>query len=343
MKYAVIAPIDIRDILLAGGTDTSFATGATEAVKRWARDLWVEMPREIYWGKFMSPSLQAIIQEKRELEGQPGETIVYTLLTKLSGAGQTGDSTLEGNEESMTYYSDSVTLDQKRHAVRLAGRLSERRTAFNQRSNAQEVLKTWMAETIDNDIFTGFDSSPTVIVYGGDATSTGTIDAGDKFTPSLVDKCRAKAKKASPKVWPVRLGSGREYYVACVHTDVTYDLQQDGTFVDAQKHAQNRGDDNPIFTGMLGVWNGTVLHEHEKIPISTTYGVGANVPGASNFFLGRQAGIFAWGSRPEWWEKEFDYGNKVGFAIGAIYKFKKAVLNSADHAFIAVRTARTNN
>jgi len=36
---------------IMGGADTSFATGATETVKRWAARLWVELPREIYFGE----------------------------------------------------------------------------------------------------------------------------------------------------------------------------------------------------------------------------------------------------------------------------------------------------
>ncbi len=39
---------------IMGGADTSFATGATETVKRWAARLWVELPREIYFGKYMT-------------------------------------------------------------------------------------------------------------------------------------------------------------------------------------------------------------------------------------------------------------------------------------------------
>jgi hypothetical protein len=38
---------------IMGGADTSFATGATETVKRWAARLWIELPREIYFGKYI--------------------------------------------------------------------------------------------------------------------------------------------------------------------------------------------------------------------------------------------------------------------------------------------------
>jgi N4-gp56 family major capsid protein len=327
---------------LSGGADTSFATGATETVKRWAARLWIELPREIYFGKFMrEDDMNTIIEVKRDLEGQPGDKVTFTLLQKLGNAAVTGDATLEGNEEAMQFYSDSATLDQNRNAVRLAGRMSERRTAFNQRDSAKTLLKTWLAETIDNAIFTGMDTAPNYQIFGGSAVSKATIDSTSKLSPSLIDRAVAKAKKVLPKIWPVRV-NGRDFYVTLHHTDAAFDLRQDGVWNQAQREAQERSPDNPIFSGALGFWNGTIVHEHEKIPIFTDGGAGAQ-PGQDGYFMGRQAGIFAWGAKPEWWEKEFDYGNKVGFAIGAIYAFKKAVFNAKDHAFIQLMTYRTNN
>ena len=165
--------------------DTEFATGAAETVKRWATKLWIEMPREIYFGKFMKENdSNAIIEVKRDLEGNPGDQLTFTLLRGLTGAGVTGDDVLEGQEEQMNHFSDTVVLDQVRNAVRLKGRLSERRTAFDQRTSAKNVLKKWLAEYIDDDCFTQFTTGTAAsrIVYGGDAVSTATIDSGHKLT-----------------------------------------------------------------------------------------------------------------------------------------------------------------
>lgn len=328
---------------IMGGVDTTVATGDAETQKLWAKRLWIEMPRVIYFGRFMKENdMNAIIEVQRALEGVPGDRLTFTLMRKLTGSGRTDDATMEGFEEAMTPYSDDITLSQTRNAIRLAGRLSERRTAWSQRDTAKQLLRTWMAETIDDDIFTQFDTSPSTVLFGGDATSTATIDSGDKVTPSLFDKAVGKAKKASPKIWPVKV-NGRDYFIILIHTDVTYDLRQNGTWQQSQREASPRDtQDNPIFSGMLGYHNGCILHEHEKTPISTTYGAGADQTGASNFFLGRQAGLFGWGSRAQWWEKEFDYGARPGFCVGAIWDFTKAVFNSVDHGFIALRTYRTS-
>lgn len=328
---------------ISGGADSEWATGSAEAVKRWSRDAWVELPKLIYWNKFMGRGLNNIIQVKDELEGQPGDRITYSFVRKLQGAGVAGDGDLETSEEAIASYSDSVLIDQKRNAVRLKGRMSERRTAYNQRMIAKELLTTWLAETIDADIFAAIDLSPSTSVYGGSATSTATLNVGDYLTTALITKAKTKAKKATPKLWPVKIGS-KEYYVLIMHPDQESDLKTfDAAWIQAQREAQTRGDDNPLFEGSVGIWDGVICHVHEDISTSTTYGAGTNLPGANAQFIARQAGAYAWGERPRWVEKEFDYGNRVGFAMGAIYGVKKAVFNSVDHAMIRMATYRTNN
>ena len=326
--------------------DTEFLTGNDATVKRWAAKLWMEMPREIYWGKFMKENDQnTIIEVKRDLEGSPGYKLTFTLQRKLSGAGVTGDEVLEGNEEQMTFFSDDVTLDQVRNAVRLKGRLSERRTAFDQRMSAKNALKFWLAEYIDDDIFTQFTTvtAASRIVYGGNATSTADIDSGDTSTVAKIESMVAKAEKATPKLWPVRVEEG-DFYVLCLHTDVAYDQRQETQWLDASQEAGPRDyGKNNLFTGRMGIVGGVVVHKHEKIPVATNWGASADQPGASNLFLGRQAGLFAWGKKPEWFEKEFDYNNRCGFAIGAIWDFTKAIFDSVDHAIFEFRTYRTSN
>ena len=323
---------------------TEFASSNAATVQRWAEKLWIEMPREIYWGKFMKENtIDAIIEVKRDLEGKPGDKLAYTLLRKLSGAGVTGDAILEGNEEQMTTYTDTLTLDQVRNAIQLAGRLSEKRTAFDQRMAGKNILKTWLAEYIDDDIFTQFDSSPTDVQFAGNATSIATIDTGSTLTVARIESLVARAQKASPKIWPVRVDEG-DYYVLATHVDVSYDLRQSTQWLDASQEAGPRDyAKNQLFTGRLGIVGGCIVHAHEKVPIATNYGAAGNLTGASMPFMGRQAGCFAWGARPEWWEKEFDYGARIGFAIGAIWKFKKAVFNAADNAVIVLRSFRTSN
>jgi N4-gp56 family major capsid protein len=330
-------------LALAGGTDSEWATGSPAAVKRWSRDVWVELPKLIYFSKMMGEGLNNILQMKKELESQPGDKITFSFIRKLNGAGVTGDTDQEGAEEQVSSYEDDVTIDQVRNAIRLKGRMSERRTAFNQRTTGKELLTTWIAERVDSDIFAALDLNPSTSIYAGTATATNNLTATDYLTLALLTKAKTKAKKATPKLHPVKIG-GKDYYVALIHPDQEHDLKvHDAAWAQAQREARERGDDNPLFEGSVGVWDNVIIHVHENVAISTTFGAGGNIAGAYSMFLGRQAGAFAWGERPRWVEKDFDYDNKVGFSIGAIYGVTKAVFNAVDHAMYSIRTARTNN
>ncbi len=335
LTWAGLAP-------LWGATDSEWATGSAEAVKRWSADAWVELPKLIYWNKFMGKGLNNVVQTKDELTRQPGDKITFSFVRKLQGPGVTGDGDQENQEEPITSYTDDVTIDQKRNAIRLKGRMSERRTAYNQRTVAKELLTTWMAEMIDADIFAAIDNSPSTSVYGGAASSTASIAVGDYIPTALITKAKTRAKKASPKIWPVKVGT-REYYILIMHPEQEHDLKvHDAAWAQAQREAQQRGDENPIFEGSVGVWDGVICHVHEDIAVASDWGSGSNLTGGFAIFVGRQAGAFAWGSRTRWVEKDFDYDNKTGFCIGAIYGVTKAVFNGVDHSMISVRTYRTN-
>ena len=339
---------------ISGGATSDWATGSPETVKRWSEQTWTELPKLIYWTKFMGKGLNACIQVKEELQSKPGDLVTFSFIKKLAGAGIDEDTQgaggLEGQEEAIVPYTDTVGIKHLRHAVRLKGRLSEKRTAYDQRSTAKDLLTTWMAETIDKSIFTAFDTGThaTHVVYGGAATSTATLQAGDYMTTALLTKTKTKAKKAdgttsSGKVWPLKVGTD-EYYVAVISPDQEHDLKvHDPAWAQAQREAQNRGKDNPIFTGALGIWDGVIIHSHENIALATNWGAGGTLTGASAMFVGRQAGAFAWGFMPSWVEKEFDYGNSTGFAVGACWGMKKAIFNLFDHAFYSLATYRTNN
>ena len=91
------------------------------------------------------------------------------------------------------------------------------------------------------------------------------------------------------------------------------DLRKDEKWLQAQEHAQERGDDNPIFTGSLGTYEGVVIHENEQCVRETS-----TVKIGHALFLGAQAGVLAAGSEPTWEEDTFDYNNQQGFSIGRI-------------------------
>ena len=328
-------------------SDWEFKTTDALTAQTWAKRWWIEAKTESYFygHGFVGPSeMNDFIVEFPDLEKEQGYQHTFGQLRELAGAGVSGDSTMEGNEEVPDVYDDAITLDQRRNAIRTYGKLSDQYPSDKGvRKWAKELLKRWMAETIDQDFFTDLGTSPTKVIYGGDATSTATIEAGDYLTLSLISKCVAYAHKATPKIIGKKM-MGKEGFAFVTSPDSAFDLsERDAAWAQAQREAMKAGPDNPIFHTALGVHKGTAIHEHSRTAVSTTWGSGGNVNGTTSLFMGTGAGAIAYAKRKIWTEKTFDYKNKVGFCIGSIYGTTKNVFNGADNAVIAVRTMRTNN
>lgn len=326
--------------------DWTFTTSDALTAQTWAKSWWIEAKTEAYFygqGLVGTDETNSVVVEFPDLEREQGYQHTFGQVRELSGAGISGDAIMEGNEEEPSVYDDAITLDQKRNAIRTKGKLSDQYPSDKAvRKWAQVLLKRWMADIIDQDLFTAVGTSLTKCIYGGDATLTTEIEAGDYMTTNLISKCKAYARKATPKIMPVSV-KGKKYFIMLISPDQEFDLKtRDAAWAQAQREAQQRGDSNPIFSGAAGIWDGCVIHVHERVPLATTWG-GGSVDGATGFFMGVGAAAIAYAKRKIWNEKTFDYGNKVGFCIGAIKGETKCVFNSADNAVVGVRTYRTNN
>ena len=97
---------------------TAYGVNAPEAVKLWSKRLAREALKKTYIGKFIGSGDDALIQEKKDTKKSEGDRIRTTLRMQLGGAGVVGDGTLEGNEESLTTYTDDLLIDQLRPAYR---------------------------------------------------------------------------------------------------------------------------------------------------------------------------------------------------------------------------------
>lgn len=128
---------------------TSYGTNDPLAVKLWAKTLNVEVLKATWASKFMGEDSDSIIQVRDDTSKGPGDKITYGLRMQLSGLGVIGDGTLEGNEESLTTYTDSIVINQLRHAVRSAGRMSQQRVPFSIRQEALSGLRDWWTNRLD--------------------------------------------------------------------------------------------------------------------------------------------------------------------------------------------------
>lgn len=327
--------------------DWTFTTADALTAQTWAKRWWIEAKTESYFygqGLIGTSEENDIIVEFPDLEREQGYQHTFGQVRNLSGAGVAGDAIMEGNEEVPNVYDDAITINQTRNAVRTKGKLSDQYPSDkNVRQWAKRLLKRWMADDIDQAIFTAIHTGPTKDLYGGDATTILTIEAGDYMTLALISKAVAYAKKATPGIMPTGI-KGKRYYVCVMSPDQEFDLKErDASWSQAQREAMKPGLDNALFSGAIGIWNGTVLHVHERVPTSVVYGAATNLNGAEAAFMGVGCAGIAYAKRKVWNEKTFDYGNKVGFCIGSIYGVTKAVFNAADNALVVLRTYRTNN
>ena len=303
-------------------------------LKSWAKKTWQVGIKESYFSKFMGRDAKSIIHVKEELSRGPGTTINIPLLMPLFGAGVIGDNILEGKEESLVYRDFEVPLSQVRHAVRLEGRFEEQKTQQNMREDARLGLSEWISDYLDYSIFgtmTGitppfikntttdlfpFTLDPPTsdrIIYAGGKTSESALTPADKFDTTIIGKAKRLARAdENTAIRPIRV-DGRETYVMVIDQWQARDLKQDTAWIESQKHANIRG--------AIGIWDGVVIHECNRVPRTQTGASSAYVGHA--LFLGAQACVFAEGEAPRWVEKNFDYDNKYGVSIGRMFGLKK--------------------
>lgn len=364
---------------------TIVGVGDAKAIKRFSAFLAVDVGRKSYFNrKFMGvgESAQTPLQTLPHLERDAGDQISYDLVMQLKMKPVQGDATLRGKEEDLKFYTDSLYIDQLRGGVNTGGQMSRKRTIHDMRQIARVRQSEWWARLFDETLFmylsgargvnsdfiedtsfTGYAGNSFVapdsqhILYGGDATSKATVDSADKITLSVIDKALARAEVMGggttgiPSIQPCEI-DGEPHFVLVMHPYQEYDLRVNtstGQWLDIQKAATGaEGNKNPIFKGGLGMYNNVVLHKHKAAIQFSDYGAGSNVNAGRALFLGRQAGVVAFGSpgtglRFDWHEEMEDRGNQVVITTSSIFGVKKTAFTidstSRDFGVIAIDTA----
>lgn len=349
---------------------TEFGVNNPLAVKLWSKKLLSEAIAATWIGKFVGTTKDSLIYRKDETSKNAGDQVVCGLRMRLTGDGVQGDATLEGQEEALTTYSDTLVINQLRHATRSAGKMSEQRVPFDVRQDNMEGLRDWWSERFDlclaNQIAGNTAQSDTrytgnngivaadvdhLIRAGAVANDEG-LGASNKFDLSLIDSCVARAKtffeNGIPIIRPLRI-DGEDKYVMFLHPYQVRDMRtnaSNGQWLDIQKAATAGGDrsKNPIFTGALGEYNGVILHEWTRLPKGVHSVNNTEVTNTRRaVFCGAQAACIAFGSengvdKMSWFEELFDYGNQLGVSAGAIFGIKKTRFNNKDFGTIVVPT-----
>lgn len=287
----------------------------------WADDLFAQAENRTFWHTMEGPEGSSMpIIRKDDLTKQAGDTIKMDIVLALTGAGQTGDTTsLEGNEESMKFRQMNLTVAQLSHAVRWTEQ-TEILMTHDMRNTGLNQLSKWLAGVLDTNVFleitgSGSTTMPTQNTWAmGTAVSRATVadtNAGGRLTLASLTELKAYAQ-TQLKIEPIMVdGDDNEYFVFVAHPYTVMQLKEfDTSWAQAQRDARTRGDDNPLFTGAAGIWDGVIIKTSNRVPWTTN----GTIMVSDNIFMGAQALARGYAFYPDWREQDFDYGRSIGIA-----------------------------
>lgn len=252
------------------------------------------------------PVMRALADVKPVQQAMPGSSVVFSIYSDLSAATSTLTETLDvssialGNPSQVT-----VTLNEYGSAVTTTKKLNL--TSFNDVDAAlADIIAYNAADSIDSVVATVL-TGGTNVIYGGNATTTNTIDAAD--TISVADIRNAVTELRTNKALP-RLG---ELYAAYLHPRQAADLRAEsgtGGFQDIVKYTDNVS--KTIIPGSVGVIEGAFVVETPRVPFAAN----TNSPAVNVYkavVAGREALAEAMGQ---------DINTVIGPEIDALRRFR---------------------
>lgn len=348
---------------------SDFGVNHPLAVKLWSRKLYEDVTGKGFYGRFLGKGSNSLFQIKEETSKGPGDRVTLGLRALPTGPGIAGDGTLEGNEEALVTYNDTIVIDQLRHAFRSGGKMSEQRVPFSVREELRAAAEDWWYERLEVSManqlagytdqsdtrYTGMQaalepsavSGVTRLIVGGNHGTEASLSATTTHAIKLsdLDKAAAIAKTQTPRIRPIRV-DGKELYVCFLHPYQILQLRLDastaGNFFDVQKAQLTGGkiSDNPIITGGEFIYNGVIVYEWPYLPVVRST-VASSTSYRRGVFCGAQAlgvavGMDNSATKMNWVEEMFDYENQLGVSAGMTFGIRKTRFNSSDYATIVL-------
>lgn len=321
----------------------------------WDSDFFKSYVRANRFKRYMGTNENSVIQIKDDLTKKAGDGITIPLVTELTGAGQTGNGLLEGNEEALGNYGHKIDISTLRHAVAVTDN-DQQFTGIDLRNAGKEMLKLWAMSKLRTDIITALGSKSGTaygsaaeavkdawlvansdrVMFGDGSVGAFTDHSADlllvtaamKLTKEVVSKAKARAEQATPKLRPIVVGEDSENFVLFCDARAFRDLKTD--LATTLQNAQERGDNNPLWRDGDLMWDGVVIRKIQEI--ATLGAVGAASALVSPYFLcGAQALGVAWAQMTKSTTDTRDYGFVKGVGIHEMRGVEKLIYNSKDH------------
>ena len=296
----------------------------------WDGKFFAEYIRKNRFAKYMGVSITSMIQVKRDLTVKKGDRITFATVRRLVGAGVTGNTILEGNEEILDQRSLALPVYPIRHAVAVTD-WDVQKSSIDLRNAARQALINWEMEKIRADIIVALSqvsSNPNVpyntatpaqrnawlsansdrarignsaanFSAGVLATGLAALGAGDKMTGALLSLAKRMAQTAAPHIRPIQNDdeNDEEWFVVFMPSRVFRDFRNDPPVLASNKDARPREGakwvENPLFSGGDLMWDGMIVREIPELPILTGV-ASAGGDAAMTFICGAQALGCAW-------------------------------------------------
>lgn len=233
-----------------------------------------------YFALRSQPMFEMVADVKSTNQSHPGSAVQFNIYNDLaqetSALTETSDVTPVALGDSIV----TVTLAEYGNAVTTTAKL--RGTSFlNVDADAANIIGYNMGNSIDK-IVQDVLVAGSNVAYGGDATSTATVDASDTLDASDIRQTVAALRGDSA---PTMDGG---VYVGFIHPDVAYDLRSDSAVTDIIQY-QIRQDGAGVRMGSIGTFGGVDFIETPRIDFTADAGAGSTVDVYNTVICGKQA------------------------------------------------------
>ena len=238
--------------------------------EHWATKIRLDAIKNAFWGSRFEgkQGSRMPIIANTDFTKAAGDKIHFQTMSRLYNAGVTGESVLTGNEEKLALGQYDLQVEWVRHAVGFNKRATKRAN-FDAVKVAGDELAEWMGRRIDDNMMEQLVSTETTqsTIYAGNKTSSANLTSSDVFNTDALDRMKLAMLRKGALPFQVKSvgGVNLKFFGIVIDPIDAYNLRGDEAWWSAQRDANLRGMDNPIFTGALGIYNGVIVYEFGNV------------------------------------------------------------------------------
>lgn len=319
--------------------------------EQWDNKIFTEYLSEQQFRNFMGSSPEAMIQVKEQLLKDSGDAITIGMRGRVIGGRVSGNSKGVGNEGTMEFYNQRITIDNYRRLVKLENvRMSNKRVGFDVLEQARMALEAESREDFEDDLMDAMTDVTLGRVrgrylYGAadsnwnatHATALANVDStNDKLTTDAIEIMKRKATipvNALARIRPAKLKNGKnveQWYTLFGHSYNMRDLRKnDAAWANAHLNIPPQSNsESPIYTGswFKGSWEGVLLYEYDRMPLDPTAGA-SSIQVSQVILCGAQAAAVVWGQRSKFGEEDQDLKHTKIYEVHEIRGISKLVFS----------------